>query len=121
MSHDPCLLAWPFAHLRLRRLSHLRLFTAVCCGAGPVIETKAIEDLAYRSYETLPKRPTASRPTGASISPDAPDSTGLGVPSSKEGHYHPDHWSRPHLPGVEVDAEGVWEHYPSVRWRPEGQ
>lgn len=35
-----------------------------------------------RRYAELPFRPTAPRPTGASVNPAAPDSTGLGKPGS---------------------------------------
>ena len=112
-------------------------------GYGPRIETTAIQDLKYVSYSTMPCRPTATRPTGSSMDPAAPDSTGLGVPGQGHGgqgaiygvqddveesrgamrrqHYYLDHWSRPHLPGVEIDEDGVWKHYPSVRWRPPGR
>ena len=106
-------------------------------GRGPRIETTAIADLRYVSYDTLPHRPTTSRPTGSSMNPAAPDSTGLGNPGQGHGgqgpmyrtegeetaggHYYPDHWSRPHLPGVEVSKDGAWERYPSVRWRPPGE
>ena len=52
-------------------------------GAGPVIAMPpAIANCAYTSYTELPARPTAPRPTGASIAPDCPDSTGLGIPGS---------------------------------------
>jgi hypothetical protein len=30
-------------------------------------------NIAYSSYDALPQRPTGTRPTGASIDPDAPD------------------------------------------------
>eukprot|EP01052_Picozoa_sp_SAG31_P021955 SAG31_NODE_1723_length_7441_cov_12.555026_4_plen_251_part_00 len=89
-------------------------------GCGPVVHMPPqILNCAYTSYSKLPARPLGPRPAGASIDPNCPDSTGLGVPQTSEGHFYFDHWSRPHLPGVDIDEIGVWALYASVRWRPQ--